>query len=100
MSWNYRVIRYPETEDSAFAIHEVYYDKEGRPTSWAENPIAPLGDNLLELRAEVEYMLEAFDKPVLTIVDDKLIETTCPHCGAPTKVGHDGQHTGPAQLPE
>lgn len=92
MSWNYRIIRYPATEVSPFAIHEVYYDAEGRATSWSETPIAPLGDNLLELRAEVEYMLEAFEKPVLTIVDDKLVETT--------KVGHDGQRTGPTQLPE
>lgn len=47
MSWNYRVIRHP----GWFGIHEVHYDKRGRPTLWTERPI---------LRAETLAKLLAF----------------------------------------
>jgi len=73
MSWNYRVIRSP-LEATSLGIHEVYYDEEGRPSSWTEEPCGAVGDNLLELRAEVQYMMEAFERPVLRIVDGNKLE--------------------------
>lgn len=36
MSWNYRVVRYPNNE--GFGLHEVYYDKEGQPWGMTEEP--------------------------------------------------------------
>lgn len=59
--WNYRVI---ESED-IFRIHEVYYNEKGGITAFSENPITPLGETLDELRGDLEYYLQALDRPVL-----------------------------------
>jgi hypothetical protein len=36
MTWNYRVLRHP---DGHLALHEVYYDKAGKPISYTARPI-------------------------------------------------------------
>lgn len=59
--WNYRVI---ESEE-VFRIHEVYYNKKGEITAFSEDPITPLGETLNELRGDLEYYLQALDRPVL-----------------------------------
>lgn len=59
--WNYRVI---ESEE-VFRIHEVYYNQKGEITAFSENPITPLGDTLDELRGDLEYYMQALDRPVL-----------------------------------
>lgn len=51
--WNYRVLRYP---DGALGVHEVFYT-DGKPTSCTEDPIGAVGDDLEELRRELEAML-------------------------------------------
>lgn len=76
--WNYRVIRHKETinlssnpmekEDQSFywyAIHEVYYDKDGNPTSITENPCDPYGEDLSELKENLEKMNAGLKKPIL-----------------------------------
>lgn len=59
--WNYRVI---ESEE-VFCIHEVYYNSKGEITAFSEDPITPLGDTLDELKGDLEYYLQALDRPVL-----------------------------------
>ncbi len=59
--WNYRVI---ESEE-VFRIHEVYYNSKGEITAFSEDPITPLGETLDELRGDLEYYLQALDRPVL-----------------------------------
>lgn len=49
-----------------FEIHEVYYTKDGQPSSYTENAIAPVGDSIQELMDDLTYMLKAFEKPILT----------------------------------
>ncbi len=44
MSWNYRVIKH----QGWFGIHEVHYDKRGKPCLYAERPILR-ADTLEEL---------------------------------------------------
>jgi hypothetical protein len=50
VSWNYRLVRY-EVDDglgsaeTVYAVHEVYYDKAGRPDSLTENPSWPQASN-------------------------------------------------------
>lgn len=36
MSWNYRIVRYPNNE--GYGLHEVLYDKDGLPWSMTEEP--------------------------------------------------------------
>lgn len=73
--WGYRVCKrmLPVVDgmtEAEFGIIEVYYDAED-PTkiaSWSDRP-APAGDNLTDLRATLELMLGALDKPVLDYED-------------------------------
>lgn len=67
MSWNYRIM----TLDGGktFEIHEVYYTSGGKPSSYTQNPISPVGDSITELMDDLTYMMEAFKKPILTPQD-------------------------------
>lgn len=69
MTWNYRVFRNTTEGMDSFEIHEVYYDESGRPHSYMESASQPFGDNVEELRAEIQYMLEALQHPILTAAD-------------------------------
>lgn len=69
MIWNYRVMFF-DGDEPHYAIHEVYYDKDGKPNMfmgseadviWSDDPAA--GKNILAM------MQEAFTKPVLTLAD-------------------------------
>lgn len=67
MSWNHRIIKYTDGEGTThFGIHEVYYGPTGRPEMYTESASAPYGESLYELREDLQRMLAAFDKPVLT----------------------------------
>lgn len=71
MTWNYRVIKYDHRPDYNgdepwFAIHEVYYDEDGKPTSVTENASTVSGE---DLKWVVERMQEAVSKPVLNWTD-------------------------------
>ena len=83
MYWNYRIIlhkgvkicwdknkNFPDT----LAIHEVYYDEKGEPTSWTENPIDISGqENIPDIEHLLDTIREALNKPILEI--DKKTET-------------------------
>ena len=40
MSWNYRVIK----KEDYLEIHEVYYDKKGKPNGYTENAVTVGGE--------------------------------------------------------
>jgi hypothetical protein len=46
-------------------VHEVYYKKDGSIESWTINPVAPMGEDLAELRAEILHFSAALDQPLL-----------------------------------
>ncbi|MCG3212450.1 MAG: hypothetical protein FOGNACKC_06120 [Anaerolineae bacterium] len=64
-TWNYRIVE----RDGIFAIYEVYYDAAGNVTSITAEPVAPMGESLDELRADLEKQCQALDKPVLRYED-------------------------------
>ena len=71
MSWNYRVVKNTYEEGGEyFAIHEVYYDGDGNPTSCTALPANFLGDDLDDLKAVLDMVQQAFDKPVLDYYED------------------------------
>lgn len=37
MTWNYRIIKYKD--GSGYGLHEVFYDKSGRPAAMTVDPI-------------------------------------------------------------
>jgi hypothetical protein len=45
MSWNYRIIRSKLDGADYFALHEVFYDEDGNPTSRTDAPVDFGGDS-------------------------------------------------------
>ncbi len=66
MTWNYRIIRHKEGH---FALHEVYYDDDGNPDGWTQDPITFVVDSdegTAGLITSLEMALkDARDRPVL-----------------------------------
>lgn len=68
--WNHRVIEYVDTDGSPwFQIHEVYYDAEGKPQAYTENPVPVHGVNVEEISKTLERMQACLSKPVLKETD-------------------------------
>ncbi|RDZ29138.1 hypothetical protein [Lysobacter silvisoli] len=61
MAFNFRVVR----SDDELVIYDVYYDSIGVPVATHVSPTYVYGENIQELREQLELMLEALDKPVL-----------------------------------
>lgn len=61
-TWDYRVLRHA---DGSLAIHEVYYDEAGSPESCTVDAADVAGDDLDELRRDVEHHAAALQHPVL-----------------------------------
>jgi len=71
MSWNYRIIARKDHDDFHFAIHEVYYDENGNPTSWTERDVGIAGYSLDELKQAYKHYGIAFKKPILFWDEEK-----------------------------
>jgi len=61
MIWNYRVIE----SKGVFHIHEVYYNGKGEITAMSEDPIAPAGETIEELKNALKYYQQAVKRPIL-----------------------------------
>lgn len=61
MTWNYRVL----IKDGQYNIHEVYYDDDGNPEAFTEEPVGPSGESPEELKKDLQYFSEALSLPVL-----------------------------------
>ena len=68
--WNYRMIRHLEKDSPGFyfQIHEIYYDKKGKPHMWSAEPMSPGGDTPIELGSDVSLMFAAVTQPALQIM--------------------------------
>ena len=63
MSWNYRVMRYP---DGYLGIHEVYYDDgEGTVNGYTVEAVPVSGEDKEAIQSTLQMMLAALDKPTL-----------------------------------
>jgi hypothetical protein len=73
--WNYRVVRKKhssidprdgqERTEYTYAIHETFYDRNGRVGSITLDSVEPFGENIEELRHSWVMMAEAFGQPIL-----------------------------------
>jgi hypothetical protein len=73
--WNYRIVRKKniyidptdkkERVDYTYAIHEAFYDNNGRVGTITQDPVEPFGENIEDLRHSWVMMAEAFGKPIL-----------------------------------
>jgi len=67
MTWNYRIIHHDKADYPDYAIHEVFYDKDGKVESWTSNPIDPSGESKAEVIRVLEMMIKDIKKaPILT----------------------------------
>lgn len=73
MSWNYRLIRSTYGEEIGYAVHEVYYDEDGQPTSMSQDPVPLYGDDPLDAMRTYILMGDAFKNPPLQMVEEKLV---------------------------
>jgi len=64
--WNYRVVRKIVNHNHYHGIYEVYYDDNDEIKNWSKDPLAPIGENLADLKDDIELMQKAFKMPVLT----------------------------------
>lgn len=72
MAWNYRVVKKKlSEEEDTFDVCEVYYDEDGKPTSWAWGKNILSADSFEELQDILVRVQEAIKKPVLEIVGDE-----------------------------
>jgi hypothetical protein len=67
MTWNHRIVKITEivdgTQEYVFSLQEVYYNDEKKPEGYCEPSI--VGDSVEEVKAVIEDMLEAFNRPIL-----------------------------------
>ena len=69
-TWEYRVVEritsHPQIGEVVWhEIIEVYYDDDGKLDATSDK-ICPAGDTVEDLREDLELMLEALDKPVVS----------------------------------
>ncbi len=65
MSWNYRVMAKEYEGEIYFDIHEVYYDKKGKPDGCTANPVSVGGYNKKGIKWTLKMMKKATKKPIL-----------------------------------
>lgn len=65
MTWNYRVIRFVDSDRrESFRIHEVYYEDD-KIISVSDVPASPSGETIPDLEEDVRRIKEALEKPSL-----------------------------------
>lgn len=71
MYWNYRIV---EDENGWLSLREVYYNKKDKPDSWTAEYMTLSAENMQEFVYMNYLMQKAFNKPILKIVKNKLVE--------------------------
>lgn len=81
MAWNYRVVRFEEEgREPWLALHEVYYDENGRPNGWTKNPCSFGCDDDEGVdgirKILVMALSDAFMREVLHVKNGEMVEET------------------------
>ena len=69
MGWNHRILAHKDGDEIYFQIHEVFYDKNGKPKSYTANGISVGAESLNGINWVLEKMKESTAKPIL-LADD------------------------------
>lgn len=69
MTWNHRVIQHEENGETWRAIHEVYYDGDGVPWAYTENPTPVQWSEGDAPNWILDQMRKALEAPVLREAD-------------------------------
>ena len=82
-TWNYRVLKKtcPDTDETTYQVHEVYYNDDGSIDCWNHTPVEPMGVSESNLRNDIRSFLGAFRLPVMeehyingkaTLIDERV----------------------------
>ena len=77
MSWDYRVVFAPYEnggDEGEYTIREVYYDDNGEVSWYSDEGVEFVHTDFWELADDFDAVAEAFDKPVLILIDGDLVE--------------------------
>lgn len=59
--WNHRIFRHADNTSKykieSYALHEAFYDDNGKVDTWTEEPTTPYGETVDELIGHLEQML-------------------------------------------
>jgi hypothetical protein len=58
MTWNYRIIKHDTGNISHYAIHEVFYDDDGKIMAWTEDAIEVSGESERDISHILRLMLK------------------------------------------
>ncbi|WP_428086493.1 hypothetical protein [Candidatus Thioglobus sp.] len=65
MTWNYRIV----SKDESFAIHEAFYDDDGKVETITQDPCSPSGETISELKEDLKYFEKSLSLPILNYTD-------------------------------
>ena len=65
MGWNHRILAHEHNGEVYLQIHEVYYNEEGKPNGYTENPISVGSETVKGITWTLNKMLECRTKPIL-----------------------------------
>lgn len=72
MNWNYRIIKHQQP--AFFAVHEVFYDDNGKVAGWTADPIDITGETKTELLTSLKQITSDIKQSILE--ETKLLKTT------------------------
>jgi len=65
MGWNHRILAHKHKGKVYLSLHEVFYDKKGKPDGYTENPITVVGEDLKSIKWTLKKMKQCSKKPIL-----------------------------------
>jgi len=65
MSWNYRILAHEYNKEIYFEIHEVYYNKDGKPDGYTAEAISVGGEDMRSITWILNKMKGCREKPIL-----------------------------------
>jgi len=69
--WNHRVVKTKDGEDDWYAIHEVFYDKDGNVDGMTKQPVSVGGNTIEELKWTLTKMLESLEYNIIDETESK-----------------------------
>lgn len=66
--WNYRLMAHQIADRVEFEVHEVYYNKAGKPIGYCK--IRLVGDTIKEIKKTLDYMKKCLKHPILWAGDN------------------------------
>lgn len=74
MTWNHRIIKHDIKKPAYFAIHEVFYEEDGKINGWTQDPIDISGESREEILRILKQISLDIKTPVLN--ESKLLKAT------------------------